>query len=144
MQLAQFTKGHGMKLSIILVELFLTHFSPVPHFYTPRKCQKTFGQSQQFSEYVNFQKWVTNFHKLVATVLNHVTQCGKVSNVCKSPLSRRQNEELEFPTKGKTADIIPVHKKEDSALVKNHRPISVLPTASNIRKLDAKKISALV
>ena len=25
------------------IELHLTHFSPVPHFYTPWKRQKTFG-----------------------------------------------------------------------------------------------------
>ena len=28
---------------LIEYEILLTHFSPVSHFYTPWKCQKTFG-----------------------------------------------------------------------------------------------------
>ena len=36
----------GVGLSVndySMLIIILTHFSPVPHFYTPRKRQKTFG-----------------------------------------------------------------------------------------------------
>ena len=37
-----------------------------------------------------------------------------------------------FPEIRKKANIVPVHKKEDKNLVKNHRPISLLPIFSKI------------
>ena len=37
-----------------------------------------------------------------------------------------------FPGKMKTADITPVHKKDDVTNVKNYRPISVLPSTSKV------------
>jgi len=37
-----------------------------------------------------------------------------------------------FPNELKLADVTPVHKKGDSNLVKNYRPVSVLPTVSKV------------
>ena len=36
-----------------------------------------------------------------------------------------------FPEIGKKANIVPIHKKEDKMLVKNYRPISLLPILKN-------------
>ena len=37
-----------------------------------------------------------------------------------------------FPNKLKIARIVPVHKKDDSSVIDNYRPISVLPALSKI------------
>ena len=40
-----------------------------------------------------------------------------------------------FPRKPKTAKAIPVYKKNDKTLLKNYRPISVLPVVSKLLKM---------
>ena len=48
-----------------------------------------------------------------------------------------------FPTNLKVADINPIFKKEDSTLVTNYRPISVLPVVSKIfERIMQKQIAA--
>ena len=37
-----------------------------------------------------------------------------------------------FPEIWKTANVVPVHKKEDKILIKNYRPISLLPIFGNV------------
>ena len=58
------------------------------------------------------------------------------SEICSVALQNIWNSEilgkLYFPNKLKLADITPVYKKKDPTLVKNCRPVSVLPSASNI------------
>ena len=38
--------------------------------------------------------------------------------------------DLKFPSELKLADVVPAFKKEDSTLVENYRPISLLPVIS--------------
>lgn len=68
-----------------------------------------------------------------------------VSNECSEYLVRVWNEEIvalsTFPGDLKLADVTPVLKKKDSALAKNYRPVSVLPTVSKIfERLMQKQI----
>ena len=37
-----------------------------------------------------------------------------------------------FPSKWKKANIVPVHKKEDKQIVKDYRPVSLLPICGEI------------
>ena len=41
-------------------------------------------------------------------------------------------KDLKFPTELKLADVVPAFKKEDSTLVENYTPISLLPIISKI------------
>ena len=41
-------------------------------------------------------------------------------------------KDLKFPSELKLADVVPAFKKEDSTLVENYRPISLLPIVSKI------------
>ena len=41
-------------------------------------------------------------------------------------------KDLKFPSELKLADVVPAFKKEDSTLVENYRPISLLPVTSKI------------
>ena len=73
----------------------------------------------------------------VGSFQNILTKCLKeVSNLCSSFRSRQCNKELVFKKnflkKFKLADATPVHKEEDLKLVKNYRPVFVLPTASTM------------
>ena len=56
------------------------------------------------------------------------------SDICNVVLQNIWNSEilgkLYFPKKLKLADITPVYKKKDPALVENYRPVSVLPSVS--------------
>ena len=58
----------------------------------------------------------------------------EVSNICAPALNDIWNNEIIthecFPNNVKLADVIPVFKKEDASLLKNYRPVSVLPVAS--------------
>ena len=50
-----------------------------------------------------------------------------------------------FPNELKLADVTPVFKKDDATLVKNYRPISVLPTVSKVfERLMQKQISKYI
>ena len=59
--------------------------------------------------------------------------------ICKEvitiPLKRIFDQSLKegkFPEIWKAANIVPVHKKEDKCLVKNYRPISLLPIFAKV------------
>ena len=58
----------------------------------------------------------------------------EVSNICAPALNGIWNNEIIthecFPNDVKLADVIHVFKKEDVSLLKNYRPVSVLPVAS--------------
>ena len=41
-------------------------------------------------------------------------------------------KDLKFPSELKLADVVPTFKKEDSILVENYRPISLMPIISKI------------
>ena len=60
----------------------------------------------------------------------------EVSDICLPALNDIWNKEIitqeSFPNNLKLADVTPVFKKEDSSLLKNYRPVSVLPTVSKI------------
>ena len=65
------------------------------------------------------------------------TNCLKgVSDISAKFLNSVSNNEvlkdLNFDNGLKLADIVPVFKKDDSTLVKNYRPVSLLPIISNI------------
>ena len=58
--------------------------------------------------------------------------CNKVSTL---PLKLIFNQSLKkgkFPEIWKVANVFPVHRKEDKNLVKNYRPISLLPIFAKI------------
>ena len=57
------------------------------------------------------------------------------ADICSKAISKCINHAIdnnEFPSKLKKADIIPIHKKEDTSLKSNYRPISILPAVSKI------------
>ena len=60
----------------------------------------------------------------------------EVSDICAPALNDIWNNEIitekSFPNNLKLADVKPVFKKEDSSLLKNYRPVSVLPAVSKI------------
>ena len=71
------------------------------------------------------------------------------SDVCTKALSNVWNSEIlenhNFSCKLKLADITPVHKKNDTTLVENYRPVSVLPTVSKIfERIIQKQFSSHV
>ena len=59
-----------------------------------------------------------------------------VSDISAKFLHTVRNDEvltdLKFPSELKLADVVPAFKKEDSTLVENYRPISLLPVTSKI------------
>ena len=63
-------------------------------------------------------------------------QLKQVCDVVCKPLMEIWNEEVtrnrKFPSKLKLADISPIFKKLESTLVKNYRPVSILPVVSKI------------
>ena len=44
----------------------------------------------------------------------------------------RAKQEHKYPTSLKIADVIPIHKKDDKTLAKNHRPVSLIPVVSKL------------
>ena len=60
----------------------------------------------------------------------------EVSDICTPALNDIWNYEIItqkwFPNNLKLADMIPLFKKEDASLLKNYRPVSVLPVVSKI------------
>ena len=60
----------------------------------------------------------------------------EVSDICSPALNDIWNNEIitqkSFPNNLKLADVTPVFKKEDASLLKNYRPVSVLPVVSKI------------
>ena len=55
--------------------------------------------------------------------------------ICSQSISDCINHAIDtgvFPSKLKTADIIPIHKKDDTMSKSNYRPISILPSVSKI------------
>ena len=61
---------------------------------------------------------------------------NEVSDICAPALNDIWNNEIItqkcFPNNLKLADVTPVFKKEDASLLKNYRPVSVLPVVSKI------------
>ena len=59
-----------------------------------------------------------------------------MSDICGPALNDMWNNEVItrkcFPNNLKLADVIPVFKKEDTSLLKNYRPVSVLPLGFKI------------
>ena len=59
-----------------------------------------------------------------------------MSDICAPALNDIWNNEIItqkcFPNNLKLADVTPVFKKEDASLLKNYRPVSVLPVTSKI------------
>ena len=58
--------------------------------------------------------------------------CGKEIIVSLQLLFKSMLEEGIFPDDWKKSNVVPVHKKESTNLIKNHRPISLLPIFSKI------------
>ena len=60
----------------------------------------------------------------------------EVSDICAPALNYIWNKEIitqkSFPNNLKLADVTPVFKKEDASLLKNYRPVSVLPVVPKI------------
>ena len=60
----------------------------------------------------------------------------EVPHICAPPLNDIWNNEIItqkcFSNNLKLADVTPVFKKEDASLLKNYRPVSVLPVVSEI------------
>ena len=59
-----------------------------------------------------------------------------MSDICAPALNDIWNNEIItqkcFPNNLKLADVTPVFKKEDASLLKNYRPVSVLPVVPKI------------
>ena len=59
-----------------------------------------------------------------------------MSNICAPALNDIWNNEVitqkSFPNNLKLADVTPVFKKEDASLLKNYRPVSVIPVVFKI------------
>ena len=69
----------------------------------------------------------------------------EVSDICALALNGISNKEIitqqSFPNNPKLTDVKPVFKKEDASLLKNYRPVSVLPVVSKIsEKIMQKQI----
>ena len=62
-----------------------------------------------------------------------------MSDICAPSLNEIWNKEIitqeSFPNNLKLADVTPVIKKEDASLLKNYRPVSVLPVVSKIYEI---------
>ena len=58
--------------------------------------------------------------------------CGESVTVPLKIISESSLKEKKFPEVWKKANIVPVHKKEDKNLIKNYRPVSLLPIFSKI------------
>ena len=70
---------------------------------------------------------------ILTNILNLLKE---VSDICAPALNDIWNNEIItqkcFPNNLKLADVTPVFKKEDASLLKNYRPVSVLPVVSKI------------
>ena len=69
----------------------------------------------------------------------------EVSDICAPALNDIWNNEIitqkSFPNNVRLADVTPLFKKEDASLLKNCRPVSVLPVVSKIyEKIMQKQI----
>ena len=58
--------------------------------------------------------------------------CGESITVPLKITFEQSLKEKKFPKVWKKANIVPVHKKEDKNLIKNYRPVSLLPIFSKI------------
>jgi hypothetical protein len=54
-----------------------------------------------------------------------------ISNHLSDHYNKSKNQQI-YPTTLKLADVIPVHKKDEKTLVKNYRPISLIPVVSKL------------
>ena len=53
--------------------------------------------------------------------------CNEVITICLKLIFDQSLQKGKFPEIWKVTNVVPVHKKEDKSLVKNYRPISLLP-----------------
>ena len=58
--------------------------------------------------------------------------CRKVITIPLKLILDQSPKEGKFPEICKVANVVPVHKKEDKCLVKNYRPISLLPIFAKV------------
>ena len=64
-----------------------------------------------------------------------VKMLHKTSDIISEHLSQSYNKaknEFLFPNTLKSSDVIPIHKKDEKTLMKNYRPISLIPVVSKI------------
>ena len=73
---------------------------------------------------------------MVHLVISQRNFLKEVSGICPPALNDIWNIDIiiqkSFPNNFKVADVTHVFKKEDASLLKNYRPVSVLPIASKI------------
>ena len=58
--------------------------------------------------------------------------CKEVITIPLKLILDQSPKEGKFPEIWKVANVVPVHKKEDKCLVKNYRPISLLPIFAKV------------
>ena len=96
----------------------------------------TFSLDEIETDSIN--KMIENLDSIKNGTLGKIpASCPKgVSDISAKFLHTVWNDEvlkdLKFPSELKLADVVPAFKKEDSTLVENYRPISLLPIISKI------------
>ena len=58
--------------------------------------------------------------------------CNEVITISLKLIFDQSLKKWKFPEIWKVANVVPVHKKEDKSLVKNYRPISLLPIFAKV------------
>ena len=92
-----------------------------------------------------FKETTALSNKKKCTFGNIPTKCLKeASDICTRPLNDIFIEKIitqkSFPNNLKLADVTPVFKIEDASLLKNNRPVSVLPVISKTYERIMQKI----
>ena len=68
------------------------------------------------------------------TSIKMIKTCSESLTVPLKKIFEQSLKEGRFPAIWKTANVVPVHKKEDKNLLRNYCPISILPIFSKILK----------
>ena len=124
-------------------EIFNSHFafqctpvknaSTLPRFkYRTDECLNSFTTNENdiflFIKNLNADK----AHGLDNISIRMTQLCGKEIVLPLQLLFKSMLEECIFPEHWKNSNVVPIHKKESKNLIKNCRPISLLPTFSKI------------